>query len=95
MSVLIWTLMGMAIWHFTVLLPDKFVGGIVGALLAALAGALLGGYALPEPGIPTANPPGVAQALWAVPGTLAALGVSYWWGARSTASEEADAGQPH
>ena len=53
-------MVGIALWHFTVLVPDKFAGGIVGAFLAALAGALLSGYALPSPGFPTANPPGVS-----------------------------------
>ena len=52
MSLLVWVLVGMALWHFTVLLPDRFHGGIIGALLAAVAGALLTGYALPTPGVP-------------------------------------------
>jgi hypothetical protein len=82
MSVLVWSMVGIALWHFTVLLPDRFAGGIIGAFLAALAGAVLSGYALPDPGLPTANPPGLAEAVWAVPGSLAALGVSYVWGSR-------------
>jgi hypothetical protein len=41
MSLLVWVLVGMALWHFTVLLPDRFYGGIIGALIAAVAGALL------------------------------------------------------
>ena len=28
MSVLVWVLIGIAVWHFTVLLPDRFHGGI-------------------------------------------------------------------
>jgi hypothetical protein len=55
---------------------------IIGALLAAVAGALASGYVLPEPGVPSENPPGVAQALWPVPGTLVALAAAYVWGAR-------------
>jgi uncharacterized membrane protein YeaQ/YmgE (transglycosylase-associated protein family) len=81
-SVLVWAMIGTAIWHFAVFVPDRFWGGIVGALLAAVAGALLSGYLLPLPGIPTANPPGVAEALWAIPGTLGALAASYAYGAR-------------
>jgi hypothetical protein len=49
-SVLVWVLIGIALWHFTVLLPDRFHGGIIGAFLYAVAGALLTGWALPEPG---------------------------------------------
>ena len=80
MSVLVWSMVGIALWHFTVLLPDRFAGGIIGAFLAALAGALVSGYALPMPGLPAENPPGLSEAFWAVPGSLVALGASYVWG---------------
>ena len=82
MSVFVWMMVGMALWHFAVLVPDRFWGGIIGAFLAAVAGALLSGYALPAPGISTANPPGVSEALWAIPGSLLALAGSYVVGAR-------------
>ena len=80
MSVLVWSMVGIALWHFTVLLPDRFAGGIIGAFLAALVGALVSGYALPVPGLPTENPPGMAEAVWALPGAVIALGASYVWG---------------
>ena len=83
MSVLVWSMVGIALWHFTVLLPDRFAGGIIGAFLAALVGALVSGYALPVPGLPTENPPGMAEAVWALPGAVIALGASYIWGSRS------------
>jgi hypothetical protein len=82
MSVIVWSMVGIALWHFTVLLPDKFAGGIIGAFLAALLGAVVSGYALPDPGIPTENPPGLGEGLWAIPGSIVALGLSYVWGAR-------------
>lgn len=82
MSILVWTMVGMALWHFAVLFPDRFWGGIIGAFLAAVTGALLTGYALPEPGIPAANPPGLAEALWAIPGSVLGLIVSYLIGVR-------------
>jgi hypothetical protein len=88
MSVLVWAMVGIAIWHFAVLVPDRFWGGIVGCFLAALIGGLASGYLLPAPGIPTDNPPGIAEALWAIPGSLAALAVSYWHGARQMQGEE-------
>ena len=53
-------------------------GGIVGAFLAAPAGALLSGFLLPQPGISAANPPGLGQAVWAVPGSVAALVANYY-----------------
>lgn len=43
-------MVGLALWHFAVLVPERFWSGIVGAFLAALLGALASGYALPAPG---------------------------------------------
>ncbi|HET8757467.1 MAG TPA: hypothetical protein VFM58_15720 [Solirubrobacteraceae bacterium] len=82
MSILIWAMVGIAIWHFAVLVPDRFWGGIIGAFLAALAGALVSGYALPTPGLPGDNPPGLTAALWPVPGAVLGLIGSYLYGAR-------------
>jgi hypothetical protein len=81
-SILIWAMVGIAFWHFAVLVPDRFVGGIIGAFVAALAGALVTGFLLPTPGIPTANPPGVQEALYAIPGSLVGLAASYLYGSR-------------
>jgi uncharacterized membrane protein YeaQ/YmgE (transglycosylase-associated protein family) len=81
-SILIWVIVGLAIWHFAVLVPDRFGGGIIGAFLAALLGATASGYLLPAPGIPVDNPPGWSEALWPVPGSLLALSASYFYGAR-------------
>jgi uncharacterized membrane protein YeaQ/YmgE (transglycosylase-associated protein family) len=80
MSVFVWVMIGMAIWHGCVLVPDRFYGGIVGAFAAAVIGALTTGYLLPTPGIPPHNPPGIAAALWPVPGTLLALVLLYRYG---------------
>lgn len=80
-----WAMVGIALWHFAVLVPDHFSGGIIGAFLAALIGAVVSGYLLPSPGLPSANPPGIAEALWAIPGSLAALVLCYWHGLRREA----------
>lgn len=79
-------MIGIACWHAAVLVPDRFWGGIVGAFLVALGGALLSGFLLPEPGVSRANPPGVGAAVWAMPGAVAALAGSYWYGARRDAA---------
>ena len=83
MSVLIWAMVGVAFWHFAVLVPDRFAGGIIGAFLAATGGGLLSGFLLPGPGVPGDNPPGVGEALWAIPGAIVALVVSYAYGVRA------------
>jgi hypothetical protein len=85
MSVFVWAMVGIALWHFTVLVPDKFHGGIVGAFLAAFGGGLFTGFLLPAPGVPLDNPPGVTEALWPIPGALLALGLSYAYGTRREA----------
>src|SRR5439155_967139 len=41
MSLLVWVMMAIALWHFTIWLPDRFWGGIVGALLAAVIGSVV------------------------------------------------------
>ena len=81
MSVVVWVMVGIAIWHFTVLLPDLCAGGRIGSFVTCVAGALASGYLLPTPGVPTSNPPGIQEALWPVPGTLMALAATYAYGA--------------
>ena len=43
MGMLAWVMMGLAVWHFTIFLPDRCWGGIVGAFLGALVGAVVFG----------------------------------------------------
>jgi uncharacterized membrane protein YeaQ/YmgE (transglycosylase-associated protein family) len=81
-SIFVWIMIGVAIWHLSVLVPDRFYGGIIGAFLAAVGGALLSGYLLPSPGIPPHNPPGITEALWPIPGSILALIAIYLYGAR-------------
>ena len=82
MSVFVWVMIGVALWHFSVLVPDRFYGGIIGALIVAVGGALASGYLLPSPGVPPHNPPGLTEALWPIPGSIVALLASYLYGAR-------------
>ena len=43
MALLVWFTMGIALWHFTVFLPDHFWQGIVGAFLGAVLGSIVFG----------------------------------------------------
>ena len=81
MSVFVWVMIGVALWHFSVLVPDRFYGGIIGALIAAVGGAMASGYLLPSPGVPLHNPPGLSEALWPIPGSIVALLATYLYGA--------------
>jgi hypothetical protein len=82
MALLVWFTMGVALWHFTVFVPDRFRGGIVGALLGAAAGAMVSGaiaqVALGQ-GIGDTD---LATALFAIPGTLVGLALVYMQGVR-------------
>lgn len=83
MAVLVWVMVAIALWHFTVVFPDRFAGGIIGAFMVSVAGGLLGGYLLPSPGLPMDNPPGISETVFAAVGAVVALGLSYAYGARS------------
>jgi hypothetical protein len=82
MSMLVWVMMGIAVWHFTVFVPDRFWGGIVGAFLAAAIGAGLFGFLVSGLEIPGRNDTDIIQALIAIPGSLLGLGLSYLYGSR-------------
>ena len=51
-------------------LPDRFLGGIVGAFLAAIAGAVVFGFLLAGLTVPGQSDTGLEQALIAVPGSI-------------------------
>jgi hypothetical protein len=82
MAMLAWVMMGLAIWHFTIFLPDRFWGGIVGAFVGALLGAILCGLIVNGFTIPGENDTHVLQALEAIPGTLIGIGIAYFEGVR-------------
>jgi hypothetical protein len=82
MSMLVWVMMGIAIWHFAIWAPDYFKGGIVGALLAAIAGAAIFGFIVSGLTVPGQDDTDLVQALIAVPGCLIALGISWLAGRR-------------
>ena len=83
MSMVVWVMMGIAIWHFAVFVPDRFWGGIVGAFLAAIVGAIVFGLIVSGLTIPGQNDTDIAQALIAVPGAVAGLAVSWVYGSRT------------
>jgi hypothetical protein len=80
MSVFVWVMMGIALWHFTVWVPDKFWGGIVGAFVAATIGAVVVGFAIAGFQIIPRHDLTISVALEAVPGAIIALAASWWYG---------------
>jgi uncharacterized membrane protein YeaQ/YmgE (transglycosylase-associated protein family) len=88
MAALAWVMMGIAIWHFTVYVPDRFWGGIVGAFVAAVLGAFIFGLLINGFEIPGRQETHLIQAIEAVPGTLIGLAICYFIGARKEDSAE-------
>jgi hypothetical protein len=82
MGMLAWVMMGLAIWHFTIWLPDRWWGGIVGAFVGALVGAVLFGLIVNGFQIPGRHATDIVTALEAIPGALIGLGLVYYEGMR-------------
>jgi hypothetical protein len=91
MGMLAWVIMGLALWHFTIWLPDRSWGGIVGALLGALAGAILFGLIIHGFSVPGRHTTHITTALEGIPGALIGMGLVYLEGIRR---ERASHGQP-
>jgi hypothetical protein len=74
-AALAWVMMGLAIWHFTVFIPDHFIGGIVGAFLAAITGSLIFGFVVSGLSMPGRDDVTVVTALEGIPGALIGMGI--------------------
>ena len=82
MAMLVWIMVGLAVWHFTIFLPDRFWGGIVGAFLGALFGAALFGLIVSGFTVPGRNDTDLATALLALPGSVLGIAAMYFEGVR-------------
>jgi uncharacterized membrane protein YeaQ/YmgE (transglycosylase-associated protein family) len=82
MGMLAWVMMGLALWHFTIWLPDRYWGGIVGAFVAALVGGILSGLIVNGFSVPGRHDTHIATSVDAIPGALIAMGLVYLEGMR-------------
>jgi hypothetical protein len=85
MGLLVWAMMGIAIWHFAVFVPDRFWGGIVGAFVAAILGAVIIGLLVQGFIGRDIDTTDLGTALVAVPGAALGLAVCYGLGVRAEA----------
>ncbi len=82
MGVLAWAMVGLAIWHFTIWLPDRHWGGIVGSLIGAVVGAVLVGLAIHGFSIPGRHHTHLITTVEGIPGALIGIAVIYVIGDR-------------
>ena len=83
MALVVFFMMGIAIWHFTVFLPDRFWQGIVGAFIGAVIGSIVFGLIVQEISGNSLADTDLSTALIAIPGTAIGLAVVYAIGVRT------------
>lgn len=83
MALVVFFMMGIAIWHFTVFMPDRFWQGIIGAFIGAVFGSVIFGMIVQEISGKSLGDTDLSTALIAVPGTAIGLAVVYAIGIRS------------
>lgn len=83
MGVLVWAMMGIAIWHFAIFVPDRFWGGIIGAFIAAIVGAVAIGLLVQGFAGRDIDTTDLGTALAAVPGAVLGLSVCFGLGVRA------------
>jgi hypothetical protein len=82
MAMFAWIMMGIALWHFAIFVPDRFWGGIVGAFLAAVSGAVLFGLLVNGFTVPGQHATHILQAVEAAPGAVLGMAAVYFEGVR-------------
>jgi uncharacterized membrane protein YeaQ/YmgE (transglycosylase-associated protein family) len=87
MAAVVWLTTAVAVWHFTVFVPDRFWSGIVGAFLASIVGGMLVGAIVQ---IASSKPIGdtdISTVLVALPGAIIGMAIAYAIGVRQEARE--------
>jgi hypothetical protein len=82
MGMLAWVMMGLAVWHFTIFLPDRTWGGIVGSFVGAIVGSIVFGLAIHGLDVPGESDTTIATALEGIPGALLGIAAMYAEGVR-------------
>jgi outer membrane lipoprotein SlyB len=91
MSALVWVMMGIALWHFAIFVPDHFWSGIVGAFVGAVIGSMLLPFVIHGFTVPGQDDTTILAAIEAVPGAVIGMAVVYWIGMRQERTEAAAA----
>jgi hypothetical protein len=89
-ALLVWFMTGIALWHFTVFLPERFWQGIVGAFLGAVVGAMISGGAFQIASGRTIGDTDFATVLYALPGIAVGLAAVFVIGLRIDPASQAE-----
>jgi len=87
-GLLAWVMIALAIWHFTIWLPDRYWGGIVGALCGSLAGSIIVGVLISGFTIPGRHDTHLLTTVEGIPGALIGIAIMYWIGVRAERAAE-------
>lgn len=87
MALVVWTIVGLALWHLTIFVPDHFWGGIVGALLGSVGGAIVIGAIVQIILGRGLNDADMLTFFVAIPGFFAGAWLTYWIGERKEDAE--------
>jgi ABC-type Fe3+ transport system permease subunit len=82
MALVVWFTMGIALWHFTVFLPDHFWQGIIGAFAGSVLGAVIFGLIVETISGKGLGDTDLGTALTAIPGVAIGLGIVWLIGKR-------------
>ena len=88
MGMLVWVMIGIALWHFTVFLPDRFWAGIVGAFLGAVVGSVVFGLVIHGGTIPGQNDTDLLTGIEAIPGAVLGMAVIWFIGVRAEREQQ-------
>jgi hypothetical protein len=88
MGMLVWVMVAIAIWHFTVFLPDRFWAGIVGAFAGSVIGAIVWGLVIHAGSIPGQNDTNLVTGLEAIPGAMLGMAVVWFIGVRAEREQQ-------
>jgi hypothetical protein len=89
MAMLVWVMVGLAVWHFTVFLPDDFYGGIVGAFVGAVIGSIVFGIVVNVGSVPGESGTDFLTGVEGVVGAVLGLAVTWWLGKRELRQQAA------
>jgi len=86
---LVWVMVAIALWHFSIFVPDRFWAGIVGAFVGAVIGGVLIALVIHGFTVPGEDDLSLVNALEAIPGSILGMAVVYAIGVRRERGRDA------